>query len=84
MEFLGFQLMDDTSMKDLLEDVDSANTKKQIKYAVGRLEMFEEFSGKKAPVSSAAELDTFLGKFYAILCRGHPVRTSQTSFCIWP
>ena len=67
MADLGFQLMDDDSMKDLLEDVDSINTKKQIKYAIGRLEMYEKFSGKKAPVSSAAELDKFLGKFYASL-----------------
>ena len=29
--------------------------------------MYEQFSGKKAPVSSAAELDKFLGKFYASL-----------------
>ena len=34
MDYFGFQLVGDASMKDLLEGVDSANTKKQIKYAV--------------------------------------------------
>ena len=43
MENFGFVLLDEGGIEQLLDDVDSVNTKKQLKYAISRLEQFEQF-----------------------------------------
>ena len=56
METFGFQLVGENAMEQLLGDVDSSNTKKQIKYAINRLEQFEKFVGEKALIAIATEI----------------------------
>ena len=60
-------MLDNDGMEELLNGVDSENTKKQIRYAVTRLEQFEKVVNEKAPVENAVKLDTFLGRFYSSL-----------------
>lgn len=64
----NFALLNDEELAQLCDEADSVNTKKQIKYALRRLEAFAEASGTNlAAVESlnATELDLFLSRFYA-------------------
>ena len=59
-----FATEEDLSM--LIDEADSANTKKQILYAVNRMKMFASSAGMP-PIETMSEtqLDSFLAKFYA-------------------
>ena len=50
MENFGFELLNDGDLEALLDNADSSNTKKLIKFAVTRLEQFEKFTGGEVPV----------------------------------
>ncbi|XP_022080180.1 uncharacterized protein LOC110973579 [Acanthaster planci] len=50
-------------------DADSVNTKKQIKYAVARLEEFAKHTGTSVEALTDSELDSFLSQFYVALRR---------------
>ena len=65
MENFGFELLNDGDLEALLDNADSSNTKKLIKFAVTRLEQFEKFTGEEVPVGDVAKLDEFLGRLYA-------------------
>ena len=67
MENFGFELLNDGDLEALLDNADSSNTKKLIKFAVTCLEQFEKFTGEEVPVGDVAKLDEFLGRFYASL-----------------
>ena len=63
----NFVLLNETELAELLNDADSANTKKQIQFAKNRLEAFAGFSGKtlsEVDNYNHSELDTFLSQFY--------------------
>ena len=67
METFGFELLYDGDVEALLDNVDSSNTKKLIKFAVTRLEQFEKFTREEVPVGDVAKLDEFPGRIYASL-----------------
>ena len=67
-----FVLVTDEEIGDLIDSADSANTKKQIQYAVNRLEAYAVFTGTSLAVVEALpddELDMFLSLFFAGLCK---------------
>ncbi len=64
----SFVLVSDQELGDLIESADSVNTKKQIQYAVSRLEAYAVFTGTSLAAVEALpgdELDVFLSRFFA-------------------
>jgi hypothetical protein len=64
----GFVLVTDDAMSELLDSSDASNTKKQIRYAVSRLEAYAVFAGTTlvdVEALSVQELDQFLSRFFA-------------------
>ena len=60
----------DEQLAELIDGADAESTKKQIRYALGRLEAFARFSGTELSAVEALEikpLDQFLSRFYIVL-----------------
>ncbi|XP_038045512.1 uncharacterized protein LOC119720063 [Patiria miniata] len=65
-----FASISDIDLKDLIDAADSNNTKKQIKYAINRLDAYARFVGTTLSAVEALSmraLDEFLCRFYASL-----------------
>ena len=63
----NFVLLNEDELAELIDSADSANTKKQIQYAVRRLEAFAKCAGTTLAAVEAydnAELDQFLSRYY--------------------
>ena len=61
-----FVLVTEDDMSALIEDPDSLNTKRQIKYAVNRMNAFASCAGANSlETMTDLELDNFLAQFYA-------------------
>jgi hypothetical protein len=61
-----FVMLTDDDIADLVDGTDAANTKKQIKFAVQRLETFSKFAGVDLNlIDDDAQLDKLLSRFYA-------------------
>ena len=61
-------MVTDDDLNELFDGTDSSNTKKQIKYATGRLEAYAKFTGTNIAAVLALpveELDKFLSLFFA-------------------
>ena len=66
----SFAQVSSDELKELVDLADASNTKKQIKFALSRLEAFAVFSGTTIEAVSAltkSELDEFVCRFYASL-----------------
>ncbi|XP_034041783.1 uncharacterized protein KIAA1958-like [Thalassophryne amazonica] len=64
----GFVFVTDEDLSELTDGANSSNTKKQIQYAISRLEAFAVFAGTSLAEVEALtdeELDTFLSRFFA-------------------
>ncbi|XP_071512103.1 uncharacterized protein KIAA1958-like [Diadema antillarum] len=70
----SFVLLNDDELAELVDAADSTNTKKQIQFAVHRLEAFAECAGTSLATVQGygnAELDKFLSRFYGGLRRNN-------------
>ena len=81
-----FQLVNEEDLAPFLDQADSKNTKRQIKYAVSIFEEYYSTSGDEIGKFSDAELDDLLSRFYGGSRNksGELYSKKTTSNSLWP